>query len=119
MLGKTVWAVGDGFMSSTKSGGFVSHEAICVLNVSGRCAHITYEVYFEDKEPMKGFSAVVENERTNHIRLDNAINDKGEKIPLNTPYALLIKSDVPVIVQHSRLDVSQPDYSLMTTIAYN
>lgn len=119
MFGKTLWAVGDGFMSDTQSGGFVSHEAICVLNVSGETANITYEIYFEDREPLKGFCAVCENERTNHIRLDRAVNDKGETIPKDTPYAILIKSNVPIIVQHSRLDVSQPDYSLMTSVAYN
>lgn len=119
MQGKKIWAIGDGFMSDTKSGPYVSHEAICVLNVSGSSAHITYEVYFEDREPLKGFSAVVENERTKHIRLDSAVNADGKTIPKETPYAVIVKSDVDIIVQHSRLDVSQSDYSLMTTIAYS
>lgn len=118
MTGKNLWIIGDGYMSDTKKDGYVSHEAVCVLNISGEKAHIAITVYFEDCEPMRGFSAVCENERTNHIRLDKIQNDRGEKIPRERPYALAISSDVPVIVQHSRMDVSSPDMALMTTIAY-
>ena len=35
----------------------------------------------------------------------------------NFPY-VLVESDRPIVVQCSRLDVSQPEYALMTTIAY-
>ncbi len=118
MTGKTIWTIGDGFMSDTKNGGYESHEAVCVLNVSGKSANVKITVYFEDKDPLTGFIAVCEDKRTNHIRLDKITNDKGEKIPKNVPYALIIESDTPIIVQHSRMDVSQPEMTLMTTIAY-
>ncbi len=117
-VGKTMWAIADGFMSSTKNGNFVSHEAVCVLNVSGQTAHIGITVYFEDEEPLGGFSAVCENNRTNHIRLDRIQNSGGQSIPFEKPYALIIESDVPVVVQHSRMDVSQPEMTLMTTMAF-
>ena len=67
---------------------------------------------------MTGFSAVCENNRTNHIRLDKIENDKGEKIPKEVPYAILVESDRDIVCQHSRMDVSQPEMTLMTTIAY-
>lgn len=118
MIGKTVWATGDGFMNSTANGKFVSHEALCVLNVSGQDANIEIEIYFEDREPLKGFYEVCKNDRANHIRLDMIVNDKGERVPHDVPYAMLLKSDAPVVVQHSRMDVSQPAMTLMTTIAY-
>ena len=118
MYGKTVWMVADGYMSDSSKGEFVSHEAICVLNLSGEDANINITLYFEDAEPMKGIHAVCKNERTNHIRLDKIVTDDGRKIPKNTPYAVLVESDRPVVVQSSRLDVSQPEYALMTTIAY-
>ena len=105
-------------VADTKKGESVSHEAICVLNLSGDTAHICLTVYFEDKEPLRGFNAVCEHERTNHIRLDKIESTDGVKIPKNTPYAVLVESDRPVVVQASRLDVTQPEYSLMTTIAY-
>lgn len=117
-LGKKRWAIADGFMSDTKNGKFVSHEAVCVLNVSGKDANIGITVYFQDREPLEGFTAVCANNRTNHIRLDQIRNSDGCAIPCEVPYALVIESDVPVVVQHSRMDVSQPEMTLMTTMAY-
>ena len=96
----------------------VSHEAICVLNLSGKDANIDITLYFEDREPMNGIHAVCRHERANHIRLDRVVTEDGRKIPKNTPYAVLVESDRPVVVQASRLDVSQPEYALMTTMAY-
>ena len=118
MIGKREWAVGDGFMNPTRNGEFSSHEAICVVNLSGKTAHIKLTVYFENQKPLRGFNAVCENERSNHIRLDKIRNEQGENIPFGVPYSLLIESDEPIIVQHSRMDVSQPAMTLMTTIAY-
>jgi len=34
------------------------------------------------------------------------------------PYALLIESDTPVVAQYSRLDTTQKELALMTTMAY-
>ncbi len=116
--GKKEWFIADGFMSSTVSENYVSHEAICVLNLSGECAEIDISVYFENNEPLKGFKATCENQRTNHIRLDKIKNATGEMIPHDVPYAVMVESNVPIIVQHSRMDVSQPNMTLMTTIAY-
>ena len=105
-------------MSDTKNGDFVSHEAVCVLNLSDETAKINITVYFEDREPLKGFFAECQSERTNHIRLDKIENNDGVKIPLEVPYALLIESNVSVVCQHSRMDVTQSEMTLMTTMAY-
>ena len=118
VTGKNIWVIPDGFMSDTQKGNYVSHEAICALNLSGRTAHIDITVYFSDRDPMSGFSAICDNERSNHIRLDIIKNNKGEAIPKEVPYSVLIQSDAPIIVQHSRMDVSQPEMTLMTTISY-
>ena len=58
MYGKNVWLIADGFMSNTKTDKNVSHEAVCVLNLSGEKANVKITVYFEDEEPLTGFSAV-------------------------------------------------------------
>lgn len=118
MLGNTEWAIGDGFMSNTSCGGYDSHEAVCVLNLSDSPANIAITVYFEDCEPMTGFTAQCGAQRTNHIRLDKIKNGRGEQIPKEKPYALLVQSDVPIVVQHSRMDVTQAEMTLMSTIAY-
>ena len=45
-------------------------------------------------------------------------NKKGESIPTGTPFALKVRSNVKVVVQHTRLDTTQPALSLMTTMAF-
>ena len=45
-IGKTRWLIPDGYMSDTEKGDFVSHEAVCVLNLSGETAHISLTLYF-------------------------------------------------------------------------
>ena len=41
-----------------------------------------------------------------------------ERIPKATPYASIIESDVPIVVQHTRLDSRQSENALITTIAF-
>lgn len=118
MHGKKVWLIADGFMSDSKTEKYVSHEAVCILNISNTDAVINITVYFEDKEPLRGFTSHCLSERTNHIRLDKIKNDDGIGIPREVPYAILIESSVPVICQHSRMDVSDEKMTLMTTMAY-
>ena len=118
MYGKTSWIIADGFMSDTKIENYVSHEAVCVLNLSESIANIKISVYFEDRESLTDFYATCERNRTNHIRLDKIENNRGEKIPKEVPYALFVESNVPIICQHSRMDVSDPNITLMTTMAY-
>lgn len=118
MAGKKEWIIPDGFMSGTKSETYVSHEAVCVLNLNNKDANIVIEIYFEDREPISGFTALCKGKRCNHIRLDKIENKEGVKIPHDLPYSVYVKSDVPIIVQHSRMDVTQPNMTLMTTIAY-
>ena len=117
-LGKTTWFIPDGYMSDTVKGEFVSHEAVCVLNLSGETAHIDLTLYFEDCEPLRGFHATCDHERTHHIRLDKLKNPAGEEIPRDVPYAMLVESSTPIVVQYSRLDTAQAEMALMTTIAY-
>jgi len=96
----------------------VIHEAICVLNPGPYDATIKLTFYFSDAEPMRGFTAECKAERTNHIRLDQIKNDKGQSVPQGVPYAAMVESDQPIIVQYSRLDTTQAEIGLMTTMAY-
>ncbi len=41
-----------------------------------------------------------------------------EPIPPDTDYASVIESDVPIVVQHTRLDSRQAENALLSTIAY-
>ena len=118
MNGKKVWVIPDGFMSNTNTKDNVSHEAVCVLNLTETDAKVKLTIFFEDRELLEGFIAECKSKRTNHVRLDKIENTKGEKIPKEVPYAILVESDTDIICQHSRMDVSDPNITLMTTIAY-
>jgi hypothetical protein len=41
-----------------------------------------------------------------------------EPIPRDTDYASVIEADVPIVVQHTRLDSRQAELALVTTIAF-
>lgn len=106
----------DCYWPSSKNGSYVSHEAVCILNVTDRSAHIRITLYFEDREPMSGFSATVDPRRTSHIRMDRQVSASGETVPMDTPYAALVESDVDVAVQYTRVDATQSELALMTTM---
>ncbi len=54
--------------------------------------------------------------RTLHLRF-NDLTDP-EPIPLDTDYASVFESDVPIVVQHTRLDSRRAEISLLSTIAF-
>ena len=117
--GHTTWYIPDGYLPPhSVPGDLVSHEAVCVLNVTENEAHVTLTFYFENREPIRDVRCTVPGERTLHIRLDKPEMLGGVTIPTGEPYALRVESNVPTIVQHSRLDVTQPALALMTTMAF-
>lgn len=41
-----------------------------------------------------------------------------EPVPRDTDYASLIEANVPIVVQHTRLDSRRADVALLSTMAY-
>ncbi len=117
--GKKTWLIPDTYLNSISKNGNVSHEAICVVNTGDVDAEIKLTLYFEDRECRTDFSSFCGAKRTHHIRLDKIRNAEGQGIPKDVPYAILLESNVPVVVQYSRLDTSAAEMALMTTIAYS
>lgn len=118
VVGSKVWFVADCYYPSKSNGEQKSHEAICVLNPGKQDANIEIILYFEDKDCVGGFKAICKSERTNHIRMDKIRNEKGEGVPMDTPYAMMVKSNIEIITQYSRLDTTQAEMALMTTMAF-
>lgn len=94
-----------------------SHETACLLNTSDQDAHVQITIYFSDRDPVGPYRVNVPANRTKHLRF-NDLNDP-EPIPRGTDYASLIEADVPIVVQHTRLDSRQDANALLTTIAYS
>ncbi len=95
---------------------FTSHETACILNTSDQEAHVQITVYFSDKEPLGPYRITVPARRTLHQRFNEL--DDPEPIPEDTDYASVIESDVPIVVQHTRLDSRQSENALLSTVAY-
>jgi hypothetical protein len=87
-----------------------------VLNANDQDAHVTITVLFADREPAGPYRVTVPARRTRHIRFNQL--DDPEPIPKNTDFASVLESDVPVVVQHTRLDSRQAELALLSTIAY-
>ena len=116
--GKKVWLIPDTYLNSVSKNDSISHEAICVINTSDVDAEIKLTLFFEDREPNTAFTSFCGARRTHHIRLDKIRDAKGNGLPEGVPYAILLESDTPIVVQYSRLDTSAAEMALMTTIAY-
>ena len=118
-LGHTRWAIAEGWIPPTSNGpepAMLSHETVCVLNPGDAIAHVSLTVYFADREPAGPYRFDVPPRRTRHVRFNDLASP--EPIPRDTDYASTIESDVPIVVQHTRLDSRQTENALMTTIAY-
>ncbi len=119
-IGKTVWAIAEGYIPRTGHGPapeMTSHETACLLNTNTRDAHVTITVYFSDRDPVGPYRVTVPARRTLHLRF-NDLHDPAP-VPRGTDYASVIESDVPIVVQHTRLDTRQAEAALLTTIAYS
>lgn len=118
-IGRRRWVIAEGYLppfDPDASRELRSHEAACILNANDRDAHVAIRVYFTDRDPAGPYLVLVPARRTLHLRF-NDLTDP-EAIPVNTPYSSLIESDVPIVVQHTRLDSRQPALALLTTIAF-
>ena len=116
--GRKTWLIPDGFYPPYSSGKFPSHESVCLLNTSKKDARVNMTLYFEDRAPMKDFRVTCPAERTIHARMDKIKNKKGQPVPKGVPYAILVESDRPVVVQYSRMDTTQPAMALMSTMGF-
>ena len=119
-IGRTTWAIADGYIPGSSHGpapAMISHEAACLLNVSDERAEIEITVFFKDREPVGPYRLIVEPRRTLHVRF-NDLTDP-EPIPRDADYATILRSSVPIVVQHTRLDSRQSENALLSTIAWS
>ena len=79
-------------------------------------AEVRLTLYFEDREKLEGFFVTVPAERTIHCRMDKIRNQKGEGVPTDTPYAIKIESEKELTVQYTRVDTTQAQLAIATTI---
>ena len=116
--GRHRWYVPDAYLPTDSSHGVESHESACLLNTGSRDAVVRLTFYFEDRDPVGPVELLVAARRTRHVRLTDAGALSGVELPRGVPFAYSAESDVPIVLQHSRLDTSAGAYTLATTVAY-
>jgi hypothetical protein len=118
-IGRRRWAIAEGYIPAWSNGPepeFTSHETACILNANDGPAHVEITVYFADRDPIGPYRVTVPPRRTLHLRF-NTLEDPVP-IPAATDYASLIEADVPIVVQHTRLDSRRSENALLSTVAY-
>lgn len=118
-LGRKRWAIAEGYIpsgSSFSDHALISHETACILNSGDGDAHVAITIFFANREPAAPYRVTVAARRTLHLRF-NDLNDP-QPIPRDTDYASVFESDVPIVVQHTRLDSRHSEVSLLSTVAY-
>lgn len=119
-IGRRRWAIAEGYIPGWSHGPkpqFTSHETFCILNAGNKDAEVQVILFFSDREPVGPYRLTVPARRTKHVRFNDLIDP--EPVPHETDYASLIESNVPIVVQHTRLDSRQAENALLSTIAYS
>jgi hypothetical protein len=119
LIGRKLWAIAEGYIPPHSTGPhpqMTSHETACLLNTGERDAQVTITIFYTDREPVGPYRLVVPAKRTRHVRF-NDLTDPAP-IPVDTDFASCIESDVPIVVQHTRLDSRQAENALLSTVAF-
>jgi hypothetical protein len=118
-IGHRRWAIAEGYIPSgsvSQEHTLVSHETVCLLNAGSKDAKIAIMLFFTDRDPVGPYRVDLGAQRTLHLRF-NDLSDPAP-VPRDTSYASVIESDVPIVVQHTRLDSRHPNIALLSTIGY-
>nr|WP_045429557.1 sensory rhodopsin transducer [Stutzerimonas stutzeri] len=120
VIGKNHWVIAEGYLPALgpkpDEPALRSHETACILNAGPLEAVIELTLYFADREPVGPYAIRVPARRTLHLRFDDL--QTPQAVPRETDYASVFISNVPVVIQHTRLDARSGDRALMTTLAY-
>lgn len=94
----------------------LSHETVCLLNASSEDANVEITIYHSDREPVGPYKVTVPARRTRHVRFNDLT--EPEPIPRDKDFSSVIRSNVPIVAQHTRLDSRQAENALLSTVAY-
>ncbi len=122
MDGKKSWYIPDGWIPRQKAGeesGYEGHEALIVLNCNEEEAKIRIDFYFEDKAPIENVTFTVGGKRVKCFRMDKPEEIGGVTLGRLQQYALRVRSDVEIVVQFGRMDVTQPNCSYIGLMGYS
>jgi hypothetical protein len=118
-IGRKRWAIAEGYIPSESAfseRALISHETACILNANDRDAHVAITIFFANREPVGPYRLTVAARRTLHLRFNDL--EDPQPVPRDTDYASVFESDMPIVVQHTRLDSRRAELALLSTMAY-
>lgn len=119
-IGRKRWAIAEGYIPSQSSftdRALISHETACILNASDGDAHVAISLFFVDRDPVGPYLITVPARRTLHLRLNDLT--EPSPVPRDTDFSSVFELDVPIVVQHTRLNSRHAEVSLLSTTAYS
>jgi hypothetical protein len=119
-IGRRRWVIAEGHLPDgglDRGRSLSSHEAACIVNAGDAPAHVEITILFADRDPAGPYRVTVPARRTLHLRLDD-LRDP-EAIPRGVDYSSVLESDVPIVVQHTRLDAREGPIALLSTLAWS
>lgn len=118
-IGKLDWSFSGGripFDSTGEEPMFNSHDRISVLNASEEEAEIEIFIFYENDAPVGTYEVEIQPKRLRKIRINDLIDP--EAVSLERNYGCYIRSNVPVVIQFSRMHTGQNANAIMGTMAY-
>ena len=123
-LGKKVWAFPDAFLpakghpyKTSSQGDQFGHESLCIINYDQNTANIVLDFLYEDQDPIENYTFDMQGKRSIHLRIDD-IEVNGQKLPREKPYSIVLKSNINVVAQLSRLDTTSEHNAFMTAMGW-
>ena len=118
-LGHTAWVIPGGRIPLRGTGAepeLTSRDELFVLNTGDAEARLALTIFYADRDPIGPYELTVAPRRVRSVRCNDLIDP--EAIPLGVDYGVLVESSVPVVVQFTRIDTSQPAMALLGMLAF-
>lgn len=117
--GAKIWYFPDGYLpEKSPKGAMEAHEALMLLNTSGKDLLVSLDFYFSDRKPIKDVMVKVAAERVVSLRLDHPEDIGGTEIEPLVQYAIRVRSPEPIVAQFGRLDTTQDNMAYYGSMGY-
>src|SRR5215216_2229755 len=118
-IGRTTWAIPGGWMPLASTGPepvFTSHDKLCLLNAGEEMANVEVAIVSTEREPVEPYRLTIASCRVRPIRVNDLIFP--EAIPLETTYAAVVRSNVPLVVQFTRQDTGRTARAIAGSVTF-
>lgn len=104
-IGRLRWAIAAGHVPLASTGPeptFTARDELSLLNAGDTLANVRIAVLYATRGEVGPYRLGVAPRRLRRVRINDLIFP--EAVRLGEPYSLLVRSDVPVVVQFTRTD---------------